>query len=234
MVLMRNPRTRHLLIGVCIMGLGTYGTSAFLPSFFARNFGLGAGPAGLVFGLLNGTAAFVGTIMGGYGAEHLAKRDARWLVGVPGIGAIVGAPIYVLGLFQPNLYLAFPIMLVGSFFLFMVMGPAIAAVHGVLGSRSRAAGSAVFLLLLDLVGQGLGPPLAGQVSDIVAAASFGSGSFASQCAGAAAQVTGSACAAAGATGLRFSIAIFALLYVWSGLHLLWGARMRTAPQESSA
>src|SRR3569833_141488 len=59
MVLMRNPRTRHLLIGVCIMGLGTYGTSAFLPSFFARNFGLGAGQAGLVFGLLNRTAAFV-------------------------------------------------------------------------------------------------------------------------------------------------------------------------------
>src|SRR5690606_22591741 len=122
------------------------------------------------------------------------------------------APIYVLGLFQSSIYVGFPIMLVGSFFLFMVMGPAITAVHNVLGSRSRATGSALFLLMLNLVGQGFGPPLAGFVSDIVSAATFGSANFAAQCAGSAGQVAGSACASAGATGLRYAIAIFVTLY----------------------
>jgi hypothetical protein len=206
------------------MGLGTYGSSAFLPAFFSRNFGLGAGQAGLAFGLLTGIGSLVGTIMGGFGAEHLAKRDPRWLVAFPGLGAMIGAPIYALGLFQSNILVGFPMMLFGSFFLFMVMGPAITAVHNVLGSRSRATGSALFLLMLNLVGQGFGPPLAGLVSDVVSAATFGSADFATQCAGASGQVTGSACASAGATGLRYAIALFVMLYIWSGAHLLWGAR----------
>ncbi len=233
MILVRDRCMRHLLIGVCIMGLGTYGSSTFLPAFFSRNFGLGAGQAGLAFGLLTGVGSFVGTILGGFGAEHLAKRDPRWLVAFPGVGAILGAPIYVFGLFQTSIYVAFPIMLVGSFFLFMIMGPAIAAVHSVLGSRSRATGSALFLLMLNLVGQGLGPPLAGFVSDLVSAASFGSANFATQCAGAAGQIAGSHCASAGATGLRYAIATFALLYIWSGGHLLWGARYRKVNIEAA-
>ena len=234
MILMCDRCMRHLLIGVCIMGLGTYGSSTFLPAFFSRSFGLGPGNAGLAVGLLNGIGSFVGTILGGFGAEYLARRDQRWLVAFPGVGAIIGAPIYVIGLFQSNIYIAFPIMLVGSFFLFMVMGPAITAVHSVLGSRSRATGSALFLLMLNLVGQGLGPPLAGYVSDIVSAATFGSASFATECAGAAGQIAGSQCASAGAAGVRYAIAIFVLLYLWSGAHLLWGARNGKPPAERRA
>jgi len=226
MILLRDPCLRHLMIGVCVMGLGTFGVTAFLPAFFSRSFGMGLGQAGLAFGLLTGIGSFVGTILGGFGAERLARKDPRWLVAFPGLGAIVGAPIYVLGLFQTNIDVAFPIMLVGSFFQFMVMGPAIAAVHSVLGSRSRATGSALFLLMLNMVGQGLGPPLAGLVSDAVSASAFGSADFATRCAGAAGQVAGSACAEAAATGLRYAIAVFALVYVWSGLHLLWGGRNR--------
>jgi len=37
---------------------------------------------------------------------------------------------------------------------------------------------------------------------------------------------GSACASAGATGVRYAIAAFSLLYIWSGIHMLWGARHR--------
>ena len=233
MTLMRDPCMRHLLIGVCIMGLATYGTSAFLPAFFARNFDLGAGQAGLAFGLLTGVGSLVGTLLGGFGAEHFAKRDPRWLVAFPGFGALIGAPIFILGLLQSNIYVGFPIMLLGSFFLFMVMGPAITAVHSVLGSRSRATGSALFLLMLNLVGQGMGPPLAGLVSDIVSQATFGS-DFATQCAGGAGQIAGSACANAGAAGVRYAIAIFALLYLWSGAHLLWGARSRRLSGEGMA
>ena len=68
-----------------------------------------------------------------------ADRDHRWLVAFPGVGAIIGAPIYIVGLFQANIYAAFAIMLLGSCLLFMVMGPAITAVHGPARSRSGSA-----------------------------------------------------------------------------------------------
>lgn len=224
--LLRDPCLRQLLIGTCIVGLAVFGVNTFLPAFFSRSHGLNAAEAGLAFGMLTGIGSLVGTLLGGYGAQILSRRDPRWLVAFPGVGAILGAPIYVLGLMQSDFYLAFPIMLVGSFFQFMVMGPAIAAIHNVLEARHRAMGSAIFLLVLNFIGQGLGPPLAGLISDTASAIAFGAGDFAVQCAGAARQVAGSACAAAGASGLKYAIIAFAGLYVWSGLHLIWGGLRR--------
>jgi predicted MFS family arabinose efflux permease len=228
LVLLRDSSLRQILIGVSVISLGSFGMNTFLPAFLARNYGMGPGSAGLAFGLLSGFASLIGTFLGGYGSEYLARRDPRWLVAVPGIGAIIGAPLFVLGLMQHGLATAFPLMLAGSLFFYMAMGPAIACVHGALDSRSRATGSALFLLVMHLVGQGLGPPIAGWVSDAVSAAAFGAPDFARVCAGVAGQVPGSACAIAGATGVRWAIACFGAFYLWAGLHLIWAARLRKA------
>ncbi|RIV88161.1 MFS transporter [Aurantiacibacter xanthus] len=217
---------RHILLGVSIISLGAFGMNTFLPSFFTRNYGLDIGEAGTLFGLLTGVASAVGTIAGGYGSEWLARRDPRWLVAVPGLGAIVGAPIFIAGLMQDSLPLAFSLMLLGSLFFYTAMGPAIAALHGLLDSRSRATGSAIFLLIMHLTGQGLGPPIAGFVSDLVSAWVYTGNDFGVACAGSAGQVPGSACASAAATGIRYAIACFGAFYIWSGLHMLWAARWR--------
>jgi predicted MFS family arabinose efflux permease len=224
--LLRDRCLRHLLIGTCITGLAVFGVQAFLPAFFSRAHGLDAAEAGLAYGILSGVGSFLGTVLGGYGAQVLGRRDPRWLVAFPGVGSIVGAPIYALGLVQPEFAIAFPILLLGTVFQFMIMGPAIAAIHNALDAQHRAMGSAVFLLVLNLIGQGLGPPLAGFVSDLASASAFGAGDFATQCAGVAGQVAGSACAAAGAQGLQYAILAFATLYVWAGLHLIHGGRQR--------
>ncbi|MXO66442.1 spinster family MFS transporter [Altericroceibacterium endophyticum] len=217
---------RHILLGVSIISLGAFGMNTFLPAFFSRNYGLGVGEAGTLFGLLTGIASAVGTIAGGYGSEWLARRDPRWLIAVPGLGAVIGAPIFITGLMQNSLPLAFGLMLTGSLFFYMAMGPAIAALHALLDSRSRATGSAIFLLIMHLTGQGLGPPIAGIVSDAISAWSYGGGNFSTVCAGAAGQVPGSDCASAAATGIRYAIACFGAFYIWSGLHMLWAARWR--------
>jgi hypothetical protein len=157
-----------------------------------------------------------------------ARSSAPFSAATARKSSIVGAPIYAFGLLQEDLRIAFPILLLGSVFQFMIMGPAIAAIHNAMDARHRAMGSAIFLLVMNFIGQGLGPPLAGFVSDFAAAAAFGAGDFATQCAGAAGQVAGSACAAAGARGLEYAILAFAGLYVWAGLHLIHGGRQRPA------
>jgi predicted MFS family arabinose efflux permease len=228
LTLVGDRSLRHLLIGTCITGLAVFGVQTFLPAFFARTHGLDAAQAGLAYGVLSGVGSFLGTLLGGYGAQVLGRRDRRWLVAFPGVGSIVGAPIYALGLMQQEFAIAFPILLLGSVFQFMIMGPAIAAIHNALDARHRAMGSAIFLLVMNFIGQGLGPPLAGFISDFAAAAAFGAGDFADACAGAAGQVAGSACAAAGARGLEYAILAFAGLYVWAGLHLIYAGNPRAA------
>lgn len=219
-----------LLAGVTCISIGSYGVNGFLPPYFSRNFGLDAGRAGLAFGLLSGIASLVGTLLGGYVSEALAKRDGRWLLGFPALGSVIGAPLFALGIMTANLYVAFPIMLIGAFFFYTAMGPAIATLHGSLDSFSRATGSAVFLLLNHLIGQGAGPPLAGYISDLMAGASYRGGSFAADCAGAAAQVPGSACAAASAGGLQGAIAIMAVFYFAGGLLLYFAVRAGVKPR----
>lgn len=224
--LLGDPCLRQLLIGTCIVGLAVFGVNTFLPAFFARSHGLNMGQAGLAFGLLTGVGSLLGTLLGGYGSQIMARRDPRWLIAFPGVGAIIGAPIYILGLMQNDLWVAFPILMLGCVFQFMIMGPAIAAIHNVMDAQHRAMGSAIFLLVLNLIGQGVGPPLAGFISDVASSAAFGGGNFASQCAGAAGQVAGSDCARAGALGLRYAILCFTGLYVWSGLHLIRAGSLR--------
>jgi predicted MFS family arabinose efflux permease len=219
-----RPYFRHVLVGTSLISLGSFGVNTFLPSFLARNYALGPGDAGLAFGLISGVASFAGTIIGGYGSEYMARRHPAWLIGFPGLGLIVGAPLLLVGVTQPTLVTAVPIILIGSCFFYTAMGPVITITHGLLDSRSRATGSAVFLLVVHLVGQGLGPPLAGFASDTLAALSYGAPGFAQVCVGLAAQEAGSACAAASAEGVRYAIGSFAVIYIWSGVHFALAAR----------
>lgn len=232
-ILFGRLNLRFLLAGVACISLGSFGVNTFLPAFFSRSFELDAGQAGLAFGVLSGVASLVGTLMGGYVSEWLARRDQRWLLGFPALGSVVGAPLFVLGLISGNLAVALPVMLVGSFFFYTAMGPAIATLHGSLDSFSRATGSAMFLLIVHLIGQGAGPPLVGFVSDLGSSLTY-AGNFAHDCAGAAAQVPGSACAAASAWGLRTAIALFALFYVAGGILLYLAARAGWKASKAAA
>lgn len=222
-ILWRRSEFRHILIGVSLVSLGSFGVNTFLPAFLTRSFALGIADAGLAFGLITGIASAVGTVIGGYASEYMARRHRAWLLGVPALGLVVGAPVLVLGITRESIALAVPLILTGSIFFYMAMGPAVATTHALLDSRSRATGSALLLMVMHLVGQGLGPPVAGFVSDMAAAWQYG-GDFASACAGAAGQIPGSACAAASAIGLRHAMMSFAVFYLWAALHLYLGAR----------
>ena len=223
-LLLGRANLRWITLGVCFVSLGSFGVNTFLPAFLSRDFGLDAGQAGSLFGLISGIASLVGTLAGGYASEHLAKRDPRWLLGLPALGSVIGAPVFVIGVMSGSLTIAVPLMLVGSFAFYTAMGPCIATLHGSLDSYSRATGSALFLMVMHLIGQGLGPPLIGLVSDMLSSMLYAGGPFAADCAGAAAQVPGSACAAASAHGLRYAMAVFAIFFVLAGVLLYLGAR----------
>lgn len=221
--LWRQAHCRHILFGMAVVSLGTFGVNTFLPSFLAQDYGVGTGKAGFLFGLVSGVASAAGSLAGGFGSERLARHRPGWLMALPGLGLYSATPILIFAVTRQTLASVVPLLLFGSFFTYMAMGPAIATLHGTLDSRSRATGSALFLVFVHLIGQGIGPPLAGFASDRFAAWQFGSGHFATLCAGAAGQVPGSACALASAIGIRYAIAAFTLFYLWAGFHFIYAA-----------
>jgi len=223
-IMLASPALIFITVGASFVSLGSFGVNTFLPAFFARDFGLGAGQAGLLFGIVSGIASLVGTLAGGYGAEWAARRDPRWLLAFPALAFVIGVPLFLIGLNSGSLMIGVPLMVVGCFSFYMAMGPCIATLHASLDSYSRATGSALFLMVMHLIGQGLGPPLVGQISDMISAMLYTGGNFALDCAGAAGQVPGSACASALATGLRYSICTSTIFHGFAALFLYLGAR----------
>ncbi|MBN8817460.1 MAG: MFS transporter [Sphingomonas sp.] len=221
--LVRDAKIRWLVLAVSSISLGSFGINTFMPAFFSRYHGLDAAQSGLGFGIVSGVASLVGTIAGGFGSERLARYDQRWLLGGPAIGYIVGVPIFIFSLSVSSLWVALPLMLLGSCTFYTAMGPSIATLHNSLDSFERATASALFLLVIHMVGQGFGPPLIGFVSDSASHLIYGN-KFAAECAGAAAQVRGSVCAQASAHGLRYAMATFASFFVIGGGLLVLAAR----------
>jgi len=223
-VMLGSPAIIFITLGACFISFASFGVNTFLPALLTRVYGLDTANAGLVFGLISGIASLVGTLAGGYVSEYLAQRDKRWLLGFPALGSFVGAPLFILGVSNSSLAIAGPLMLIGCFSFYTAMGPCIATLHGSLDSYTRATGSALFLMVMHLVGQGLGPPLAGFFSDLFSTSLYTIGQFSMDCVGAAGQVPGSPCAQASASGLRYAIMTFALFHLLAGTLLYLGAR----------
>jgi predicted MFS family arabinose efflux permease len=233
-LLLASASLCYLVIAVSFISLGSFGVNTFLPAFFSRNHGLDAGQAGLMFGLISGFGSLGGTLLGGYGSEYMARRDPRWLLWFPALGLLLGAPVFLFGLLNNSLLISIPAMLIGSFSFYTAMGPAIATLHGQLDSYSRATGSALFLLIMHLVGQGLGPPLVGAVSDAMSSSVYSGSSFIVDCTGAPAHVVGPACAQAAAAGLKYAIAFFTIFFMLGGLLLFLAVRssQKAAPART--
>ena len=223
-MMLASPAIVFITIGASFVSLGSFGVNTFLSPFFSREFGLGPRDAGLLFGIVSGVASFIGTLIGGYGAEWAAQRDRRWLLAFPAVAMVIGVPIFLIGLNSGSLAIGVPLMVIGCFSFYMAMGPCIATLHGSLDSFSRATGSALFLMVMHLIGQGVGPPLVGQFSDMFAAMLYTGGDFAVDCAGAAGQVPGSACAQVLGTGLRYAISSSTIFHGFAALFLYLGAR----------
>jgi predicted MFS family arabinose efflux permease len=223
--LWRHRHFRHLLAAACICSMASFGVNTFLPALLMRGHGLGGAKAGLLFGLISGVASAVGALGGGVAAERLARRNPAWLLGAPGVGLLIGAPLLLFGALQSHLIVAVAALFAGSCFFYTWLAPAIATTHELLDSRSRATGSALFLMAMHLVGQGLGPPLMGFASDRIAAWRFGAANYA-LCAGEHNAGLDMRCATASADGLRYATAAFSVIFLWAALHFILGARAR--------
>jgi MFS family permease len=90
----------------------------------------------------------------------------------------------------------------------------------------RATASALLLLIVNLIGFALGPPLIGALSDLLAGMQFSGsgaiGAFAEVCADP--KSPNPACLGARADGLKLAMIIGVMGYAWGGLHFLLAGR----------
>jgi MFS family permease len=74
-----------------------------------------------------------------------------------------------MGLLAPNLYLAWPLLLIPNALNILWLGPVTAAVQHLVPRPMRSTASASFLLINNFMGLGVGPMLIGAISDMLKA-----------------------------------------------------------------
>ncbi len=181
------------LITLVISGPGTFGFSFFLRYHHMNLRALGP--------LLGGLSAVIGTVVtlgAGMLADQLGKRDPRlrlWLV----VGVLlVATPLTMLAYVAP-LAIAFPLYLTHLLIQGAWLGPVFGASQNLAHPRMRSRVAAILFVVNGLVGVGLGPVIAGVLSDVFNAQAPGE-------------------------GLRLSLILTTGLGFWAALHLYLATR----------
>jgi len=169
-VLLADRSVLHMVLGVTIGGFAAYGFYAFVPPYFSRAFGLDYVTIGVIAGLAGGIAVGIGIVFGGFLADALAKRGARWYALVPAIGGLIALPFYLLSVVQVDWRAATCLLAVAGFFQYASLGPTFGVVQNVVDRRRRATATALLYICLNVFALGGGPLFTGWVIDRIAAA----------------------------------------------------------------
>jgi MFS family permease len=152
-----------------------------------------------------------GTYLGGLLSDRYASRrsDTRYYLWVPALSLIIGFPltqmVFALDDIRAVILMLVPSILCSAAYL----APSITATYSLVGVRERALASAVLLFILNLIGLGLGPVLAGVVSDQFNAWFIARGMAETEALG---------------EGLRWSLRTLVIVNLLSALHYLLAAR----------
>lgn len=190
---------RHISFGAALAAIGGYAGVTWLPAFLARSFEMSNGAIGTSLALIIGIAGGAGTYFTGYFADKLGKRDIRWNVWVFCIIGGLCFPFSVAMYLSGDKVMALILFVYPAFAGAAYVAPALAMTQALVTVRMRAQASAVLFLILNLIGMGLGPQLAGILSDLYHPA------YAEE-------------------SLRYSLLTISVVWIWSAFHFLLAAR----------
>jgi MFS family permease len=117
--------------------------------------------------LQTGVTAAIGTFLGGYLADVMARRNLGWSAWVVTAAIVVSVPftiaVYLLNDRVTVLWLMTITILVSGLYL----APTFALVQNLVGVRMRATAAALLLFVINLVGLGVGPLAVGIIADLL-------------------------------------------------------------------
>ncbi|MBD9680828.1 MFS transporter [Pseudomonas sp. PDM18] len=153
-------------LGFAGLAFAGYGGSAWIPSFFMRTYGWDASQVGITYGSLVAVFGCLGVLCGGRLADIMTRHgytDANMRVGFyAAIGALPTVIIYPL---MDNGWFAAMILIPSIFCLSMPFGVAVAALQEIVPNSMRGQTTAIYSLVISLLGLGMAPTAVALVSD---------------------------------------------------------------------
>ena len=160
-----NPSFWLLSFGAAAGSILGYDLIFWLPSFFSRSFALTPSQIGWYYGSIVLVGGVAGTWLGGWLGDRIGPARPGAYALIPACCFLVTAPAFALGLFAPNLWLAWALFAFGQMTALAWLGPVISAVQHIVRPALRATASASFLFVNNLIGIAFGIYFLGWLSD---------------------------------------------------------------------
>ena len=205
--LARTPSFWLLSFGAASGSILGYGLIFWLPSFFNRSFGLPLDQVGWFYGSIVLVGGVLGTWLGGWFGDRIGSTRPGGYALIPAVCFLITAPTFALGLFAPNLTVAWILFTIGQMLALAWLGPVITAVQHIVLPSMRATASASFLFINNLIGIAFGIYFLGWMSDAMKAAH-------------------------GEDSLRYSILYGLIFYLLAALFYLFAAKRLRADIKS--
>lgn len=173
--LWKLPAYRQLILAGGLTTLSSYAIAMWNTSFLVRSHGLSLQHAGLLAGVVCGTAAGIGGLFSGWLSDRLSRRDGHWQFSIPIIGHITAMAALASYLLWPDTLLfhlgslPVPVAMLWcalySFFAVWWVAPSYNLVTQLVPASRRGTAMALQTIVSTLLGIGIGPLLAGLLSD---------------------------------------------------------------------
>lgn len=167
--LLTQKRRFGLLFGaIALYGLVAYAVLGWVPTLFIRVHGWTAGEVGLRYGLVFMIFGGLGAVLGGWVASQLARRKVpNYDIVTAAIGVTLFVPFGVTAPLVGNPWLALALFAPVALCFALPTGSVIAAIQRVTPNRLRGQVSAIYYLVIGLVGLLLGPLAVALLNDRV-------------------------------------------------------------------
>jgi MFS family permease len=191
-----------LLAAILAMTVG-YGAIAWLPSYLVRSHHLNIAQAGAYLAVVIGLGGAVGSWLGGHISDRLRAVDVRWSLWFVAIVFVIARPFAMAFYWVDDTTFALALFVLPAAVGAIHIGPSVAVLHERVDAPLRPLASAVFLMVLTLVGMGAGPLAVGAMSDLV---------FAHY----------------GEDSLRYALFVWQLVGLWAAVHFYFaGDKLRS-------
>lgn len=160
-----NSSYTYTVLGLTAYTFAIGGLVFWFPSFLTSTRQMPQDQATLGLGVITLFAAILGMSIGGWLADHLAKKDVRALFLVPGIAMLLALPAFVTALFAKQMAVVFAAIFVAETLMFVNTGPCSAIIGNVVQPNMRAVSLAVAIAAQHFLGDIWSPWLIGLISD---------------------------------------------------------------------
>ncbi|MHB8679410.1 MAG: spinster family MFS transporter [Rudaea sp.] len=162
-----KPTFWLLALGSGCSSLVAYGLMYWLPTFLARTLHMDIVARSKLLAVVILFGGIAGMGAGGWFADRLGTRGKRGYALIPAAAFLASAPLYALAIGATTPLQAFLLLLLPYALALVWLGPVLTAVQHLGPPTSRSTMSALFLLINNLIGLGVGPYFFGWLSDLL-------------------------------------------------------------------